>query len=452
MAAAGVTQQSGPSRDGQPEQNAIQPFQPLWPKGVKIEVLGCTGDYESGKTFFISSIAPGNHREGHPFAGQPRTRTYDFEKSGGACEWLENDRIDVPDLLVHRFGSGQYKPVDVFRWWYEDVKKIEPYQFDVIGCDTIGDIEQGLADYVASMYADYGFSSPDKFRSTGGIFWNYVKEWWKTVLSDLASRCQTFAFTAHMKQVWSSGRPTSQKKPAGKTTLMELTSLYLWLDRSPKDGKVPEKPRVKTKLKDRLNYGKFDPDTGEVEAHPYLPPAFKDATPAKIRQFILSPPNYKSLKKDEKIEEDTISETEKLETERQIAEDRRVAEESALERLNRQIELRRMHERAVSGNKTEPASEQEQGNAPAETATAATASEPAKESDAKEPTQGLRDKAPADRAARLVELKQELNMPMAVFTNGLKKYVESGNPTDLSPDDCETLIKKFEGLVQQRKK
>ena len=295
----------------------------LW-GDIEIEVIGCSGEYQSGKTILVVTIDPQN------------TKLYDFEKSAGTYSSLGiKERIDVPQVLTAKFAGKEYRPLDVFRWWREDVLATPPGEFTVIATDPISDIEQGLVDYVASQYAAYGFSSEKAFTSTGGIFWSNVKAYWKTVLVDLATRCQTFAFTTHMRQVWSGGKPSSRREPKGKDTLMELASLYLLLDRKPDEkGKVPAKPNA-TVLKSRL--AKFV--DGEIV--PVLPPRIKEATPKKIREYIAKPPDYSKLKKDELIPEEKLSDDEKLELQAQIAADQKAAAEAELQKSEMMIQAAR---------------------------------------------------------------------------------------------------------------
>jgi hypothetical protein len=316
----------------------VAELKPIWPEGIEIEVLGVTGDYEAGKTLFVNTIDP------------PNTRSYDFEKSSGTyAASLGIERIDVPKVMLAKYPDG-YKPIDVFRWWIDDIRSIKPGTFTVINVDTIGDIEAGLADYVASQYKDYGFSSAETFKKMKGVFWGQVKEYWKMTLADLAARCQTFAFTTHLRAVWKGDRPTSQREPKGKTTLMELATLFLWLERDkPKkgdrnqqrneDGTPKGGPPSADVLKSRLAKIVYDADAGEVDTRAVLPPRIPVATPAMIRKYIVNPPNYYNLKPAEKIVPKEMSPEEKLVIESEIAENKRIAEESALERLNRMAEI-----------------------------------------------------------------------------------------------------------------
>ena len=87
-----------------------------------------------------------------------------------------------PGELLKKFPKG-YKPKDLFEFWYNDIKSIEPGRFSVIGADPISDIEDGMVDWVKSRFKEFGFSSAEKFQSTGGIFWSRVTSEWKRILA-----------------------------------------------------------------------------------------------------------------------------------------------------------------------------------------------------------------------------------------------------------------------------
>ena len=287
--------------------------EPLWPCDMRIEVLGVTGGYASGKTLFICSIDPAN------------TRLYDFEKSAGTyASGLGIDRVDVPGLLTEKHPKG-FSPRAAFEWWYSEIKTIKPGDGpSVIAVDPISDIEDGMVDWVKARHKEWGFKTEESFLSTGGIFWSKVKSEWKRVLADLAARCETFAFTTHLKFVWKAGKPTTQQTPKGKTTLMELASLFLFLDRV-SDQKAPSA----TILKSRLAVTKVV--DGELRIMPVLPPRILVATPKSIRDYILNPPDYDALKPWEKEQEKVLSEADKLEMEREISENNRAAAEASVE-------------------------------------------------------------------------------------------------------------------------
>lgn len=419
---------------------------------VSIPVLGLTGPYMSGKSIFGCTIAVGKNS-----AGKPRTRVYDIELSCKGYKGLGFDHVDVPARLRAAFGVKEYLPLDVFKFWRKDILAIEPGAFDVIFVDPITDIESGMVDYVASEYLKYGFKSQDAFQSTGGIFWKEVRESWKALLADIASRCQTFAFTAHLHKVWLNGKPTSKETPGGKSTLKELASLYLWLERLPNnEGVVPTKPRCRELLKNRVGYTSFDEATMEPIIRPYLPPAFDECTPNSIRAYIQKPADYKKLKQSERMVETKVTEMEKLEIEREISENKAKAEESALERLRRQQELA-----ATAAAKAAPVNTDTSGQAKADEAARLAVAEakalefppPAKGQDVpftpdppKETPKPVTPAGPAlsthEQQLALVALKSRLGMTMERFSAGVARNNAKGssNIAEMTEAEAAALI------------
>lgn len=295
---------------------------PLWPKGKSIEVIGLTGDFATGKTIFAVSICPGVD-----------TLVYDVEKSSGAYQSLGFDRIDVPAEMVKAFPNG-YQPVDLFNWWWANIKAIPPGKYRVIVLDPVSEIESGIVDYVRRNPEKFGYTAK-QFTLAAGLMWGAVKDFWKSILADLAARCETFVFTSHLRNVWKGGAPTGKKAPKGKETLMELASLYLHMERKPDaKGIVPEVPSA-TVIKHRLSDHIIDEATGEIKWVDLLPPRLPIATPAAIRQYILNPPDYGKLKPAERVVEEKVTEQEMAEMKLATAEAERDAEAMRLELLNR---------------------------------------------------------------------------------------------------------------------
>lgn len=453
----------------------------LWgcgPDGVEVSipVIGVTGEYQSGKTLFCCTIAPGNRAD-----GTARTLVYDLELSSKGYLGLGFDRIDVPEEVraSPAVNGGAYKPIDLFRWWLKHILSIPAGKYDVIAVDPINDLESGLVDYVKADHAKYGFASADSFAKTGGIFWNAVRAEWKALLANIATRCQTFAFTAHLRQVWSGGSPTRDKKPAGKSTLAELASLYLWLERT---GEATA-PRCGRKEKDRMSFTGID-DNGDPAIVPILPPAFDVCTPKRIREYIAKPANYAKLAKSERIIEKPLDEAERLQLELAKANAEQAASENKLALAIRQQELRdaMAEQHAKSTPKVdEAASRQAKAEAAAvkdaETATAADSppidpltremndrvaceieerrfqsknvEEPPFDVPAEQP-QGDRQKV-AELVADLLTLKRELAIPDDRWLAGIQKNTGgSDNPMDLSIDAATRLLEQLRGVKRQR--
>jgi hypothetical protein len=306
------------------ESNVSNPT-PLWQQ--PIEVLGLTGEFASGKTLFGLTIAPG-----------PQTLCYDNEKSSGTYTSLGFERVDVPAELQRSHPNG-YKPVDTFNWWLNHVRAIPAGKFRVIVLDPVSEIESGLVDWVRTHPAEFGRTAA-QYANAAGLMWGDVKEHWKAILADLASRCETFAFTSHMANVWERSGPTGKRKAKGKETLMELASLYLQLERK-KDvrGNQPAKPSAVV-LKSRLSSIRVNADTGDVDIVPTLPPRLPEATPAAIRKYMSQPPDYAKLTPDELAPEAVMTEDQKLELRNQTATAERETEQLKLARLEREQTLR----------------------------------------------------------------------------------------------------------------
>lgn len=310
---------------------------PLW--SSPLPIVGLTGEYSSGKTLFGLTIDPG-----------VRTLIYDTEKSAESYRALNFNRIDVPAEMLRRHKGGSYKPLDTFLWWREHVATIPPGRFSVIVLDTASEIETGATDWVRAN-PSYFSRTAAQYVKMSGLLWGDMKELWKAILSDLASRCETFVFTVHMGDVWTGDKPSGKRKPRGKTTLMELASLYLQLER-PKDAKghMPAVPAAIV-LKSRLAHISIDPKTGEVVTVPALPPRLPKATPAAIRQYLLTPPDYSKLAKAELAPDAEPSEDERADVRLRTAEAEAETERLRLEREERQ---RAANERRMGGGVTAP--------------------------------------------------------------------------------------------------
>jgi hypothetical protein len=266
--------------------------------GIPIPMFGVTGDVNSGKSTFLRSIAPG-----------PRTCIYDTEKGHVGCERLGFKRVDVPDEMLARYPGG-YRALDTFVWWRDLIRTIPPGRFDVIALDVAEDIEQGLCDWVWENPLTFNHTR-EQYVKMSGIYWGDVAVIWKQILTDLAARCQTFAFAVHTGVVWVDKRPTQQKKPKGKRTLMELATLYLHLDRPlHADGGRRPVPTARV-LKARLP--KETIVNGRLLTVECLPPQLPEATPEAIRAYMATPPNWAELRPEEKSPEKPLTEEQWLE-------------------------------------------------------------------------------------------------------------------------------------------
>lgn len=335
----------------------LWPNMPISDSPVVIAVIGGTGEYRSGKTLFGLQIAPGLHPEGHKFAGKPRTRVYDVEKSTSTYQGTGAEIVNVIEEVQKGCGNPNDGSVripsalEIYMWLIADIAKLQPGQFDCIMIDPITDFDGGLASYIRH--------NPNKFDLTanqisqgGGLLWGAVKQHWKTVLATIASRCKTFYFTAHLRDEFMGAIPTGKREPKGKDTLLELASLYLWFDRKAAiDGSVPEKPRAIV-LKERLSDTIFDAATGDVRIVPLLPPRIPVATPQSIREYIANPPDYAKLKDEEKYVEAAITDDDRLALKAMISTNEAAAASSSLAASESQQRIIEMQQKimATAGN------------------------------------------------------------------------------------------------------
>lgn len=264
----------------------------------EIKVLGVSGEFSSGKTLFVCTIDPAN------------TCLYDFEESASSYTSLGfKDRINVPEEMLKRYPKG-HTGIQLWEWWIEHVRNLPAGKFTVIACDHIGELEDGLTDWVEAHPEAFGRTAK-QYEKASGLLWKDMKQTWTTVLLSVANRCETFAFTSHFRNVYKNGVPTGRKEPAGKETLLKLTSLYLLLERKPdQQGNIPEAPAAVVK-KHRLCAAVMV--DGEPKIQQLIPPRLPVATPAAIRKYIANPPNWAKLKKDERLQPEVLTEQEKAE-------------------------------------------------------------------------------------------------------------------------------------------
>jgi hypothetical protein len=294
--------------------------QPLWPGGFDLGVIGLTGDFGTGKTIFGLSICPGSD-----------TLIYDAEDGAETYKTLGFHRVSMSTEMLKKHPKG-YKPIDLFNWWLAHVRSIKPGQYRVIVLDPVSEIENGLVEFVRQNPAQFGYTA-GQFAAAAPLMQGAAKDFWKSILVDIRARCETFVFTSHLRKVFKGGTPTGKKEPKGKETLFQLASLYLRLERvADSKGVVPEVPSA-IPLKHRL--AKHEIVDGDLQWISLLPPRIPTATPASIRKYILSPPDYSKLKPGERVVEEKMSEEELTAMRLAAAEAEREAEALKAERLDR---------------------------------------------------------------------------------------------------------------------
>ena len=311
----------------------------LWAKApsgriIDIPILGVCGEFGSGKTLFGASIAPGNHPEGHPYAGKPRTGIIDVEMSSATYEGsaLGFERFDLPAMLMKN-RSGGFTPIELFEACRKLIDSIPNERFDVLMIDPVTDIDSGLTDYVRANCTKFGLTTRQLEKSSG-LLWGVVKNQWNNWLLQIAQKCKTFVFTAHMRDHYIGNMPSGKREPKGKETLGKLASIYLELNRKPgKDGTVPKAPTARI-IKGRLCDMFIDAE-GDIQNIELLPPVFENCTPKRIRQFIQSPPTEKVVVPEGHLDNDM-----KLAFQALIETQRNEANQAELQLLDRQKELR----------------------------------------------------------------------------------------------------------------
>ena len=271
--------------------------------GIKIPIIGITGEKFSGKTLFLASIDPAH------------TCMVDLEDSSESYNIEFAERISLYDEMLRKHNRAA-TAVECYEWFMKFIEDIPAGKFTVLAVDPYSDIQAGMVDWVKANPGKFGHTAA-QYERASGLLWADVKQHCKMMLGILSRKVETFVFSTHMGSVWKGGAPTDKRKAKGLDTLFELSSLYLELERKPDDkGKVDKKPSGKV-LKSRLAISKTV--DGEIEHFPILPPRMPVATPAAIREYIKNPPDYLKLKKGELVEKEVLSEDEKLEIQREIA-------------------------------------------------------------------------------------------------------------------------------------
>lgn len=303
----------------------------LWPNGVKIPIVGITGEKWSGKTLWGLSIAPRD------------TIVFDFEDSSETYMHMGlqvKARWDLYSEMLRKHGRAA-TPLECYQAFREAIDKIKPGEYRVLVCDPFTDIEQGLSDWVAANPGAFGYTAK-QFENAGGLFWGAVKQCQKMLLGMIAEKVECFVFTTHMGAVWGAdGKPVKgARKIKGKETLFELASLYIMLERKPDaKGSVPDLPTGIIQ-KDRLAFAKIGED-GSATFTRILPPRIEGCTPQRIREYIQKPFDEKKPRKGELLEpKAALTEDEKLLLQSEMMENQKAVAEAQVKA--RELEVSRM--------------------------------------------------------------------------------------------------------------
>lgn len=307
-----------------PASNLIPSVRPLWPQPIPVIVL--SGEKWSGKTIFSLSIAG------------PDTIIYDTETS--SLSYIDDvgaTRIDVMEEMHKLYPKG-HKAIDRYLWWIGHVRSLPTGKFKVVVCDTVNEIESGLADWVKNNPGHFGHSAAQYIKMSG-IMWGDVKDHWLSIISsELKGRCETVVLITHMGNVWGAdNKPTGKRKPKGKDTLLQVSSLFLEMERK-KDaqGNLPKFPSAIV-VKDRIARMRFDATNGEMAVNPLLPPRVPKATPAEIRRIMLQGGiDFANLAPDQMAPEEAVTEDERAAVRLATAEAERDTEQARLARADRE--------------------------------------------------------------------------------------------------------------------
>lgn len=309
------------SMTSESDQKSDQSLKPLW-EGIDIPIIGVTGPKASGKTLFASTIDP------------QHTLMIDCEMSSASYGSIPyKKRVDLFEALKAK--GLDPTPANAWLIVKELVETTEGIR--VVCIDPWDFVQQGYVEDIEKHPERFGHTK-GQYEKMSGLLWGDVKSSLHMWLGMQARRIGgSIVLINHLGLVWKDGKPTSKEKAKGLDTIYQLASLYIRMDRSPdNNGKVPEAPAgfVTEVLggKSRLVHTEIK-DDGTVELKPVLPPRMPVCTPAAIRNYIKSPPDYAKLKKGELAPAELMSSEQKLEIKAQMASDIKDAEVAKLSRL-----------------------------------------------------------------------------------------------------------------------
>jgi len=301
---------------------------PLWQReGFELPYVGVYGPLNCGKTLFLLNIRP----EETCYIGLEFSATTYLEAAGVKAHHEIHEELGV--------SRDEVTPKDIWVWFEKFVRSLPAGEFQVLAIDTIGDLEQGLPEYIAERHNDYGYSSAEKFRSAKGLFWGACKKHLENLMHFIRSSkgIDTIAWAAHLKTVWEGGNPTSRKTNQGFDVWNKTASLVFELERRVVKGTLQEAPSGRLR-KGRLSVPKQNEDGtivrdefGDIEWITVLPPQLPKCTPGQIRRYIASPAYSRRLKADEKVKEEVLTDDEKLLIQQEIARNQASAAEAQLE-------------------------------------------------------------------------------------------------------------------------
>lgn len=272
---------------------------------LQCPIIGLCGAKGSGKTLAGLTLCP------------EETIEIGIEDSGVTYNLPLKQRFSMYKEVTGKDG-GIPKPIDCWTWFAGIVDKIAKGELKcrVLVVDPITDIQSGLVEWVKANAQQFGRTAT-QYEKASGLLWADVKAHAKMLLGKISTKC-VFIFTAHMGSVWAGGAPVAGKtKSKGMDTFYELASLYVYLTRDvdPATGQQPKEPVgyvCPPHGKTRLAHSVFNPETGEFDITPILPPRIPKFTWAELRKYVAKPPDFAKLKKDERGQVETLSADDKL--------------------------------------------------------------------------------------------------------------------------------------------
>ncbi|KKL14016.1 hypothetical protein LCGC14_2520020, partial [marine sediment metagenome] len=115
----------------------------LW-HGYPIRVIGITGEMYDGKTLWMLMAHPNWRALDKP----SKVKVYDSEGSSESYVSMFNfTRVDLNTLAESSYGQS-FKPPEYTKAFVEDLKATPKGEYDIIGLDTIQQIEEGIEETV----------------------------------------------------------------------------------------------------------------------------------------------------------------------------------------------------------------------------------------------------------------------------------------------------------------
>ena len=221
----------------------------------------------------------------------------------------------------------------MFLAWYLDLLKIEKGQYRVGITDTFTPLQEGLIEWLRLHPEAFGRSVAQYDKAASMFLWPDVKSVLSYILAtDCRLRFETFVMNVHLKNEWKHGGKTGQRIAEGLDVLSKLATLHIELDRTPpaKGKEVPPCAKGIARKERLIRFGAVSDDD-----KPILPPFLEQATPAKIREYILNPPDFEKLKPGERMPEESLTDDEKLLIQQDISRNNAEAATAELSRVDR---------------------------------------------------------------------------------------------------------------------